>query len=109
MPQKQRTYEGQQSPSRSDDTSAEQHECGPWIECSSSSVARFRYDYANNSMHVIWRIGRGTTYTGVPPEVFTAFTKSRSKGRSVSVMLDPYGYHRITPQEVDAPSSRRRK
>lgn len=102
-----------------------QHDCGPWIEVTKSSrLTRFRYDYGTGDLQVTWRNGRGhvhTTYhvdnvpnaatgkTSKGDEVYRQFATAASKGRRVNTHLNGFGYHASTPDELDAPSSPKRK
>lgn len=76
---------------------------GPWVEVSSSRVAAIRYDGANQAAIVRWTDG-GVPYifTGVSPEVYRAYLKSGSKGRSLGMLGT--SYRPASPHELDAPS-----
>jgi hypothetical protein len=89
----------------------DQHDCGPWIEVTSSRVAAIRYDYMNQAVQVLW-VGRSTSmgyiYLDVPYERFRAFVRARSKGKYINSAMNSYDYRPMTPEELDAPSDERR-
>lgn len=104
---------------------------GPWIETPTSSrVSRYRYDYANRGIQVMWKNGKmagsgpssptavaGTYYGGdvgaeIDYETFRLFARRVSKGKSINNMLNGMGYRGMSVDEVDkktAPSNERRK
>jgi hypothetical protein len=86
----------------------DQHDCGPWIEVTSSRVDRIRYDYQNRAVQVLW-VGkpeaRGYIYLDVPYERFRSFIRSGSKGKFINSAMNAYEYRQMTPEELDAPSN----
>lgn len=91
----------------------QEHDFGPWIETGSTRCNRYRYDYANSTLQVVWLNGRGhivTAYRGVDTDTYRRFAQSASKGRFVNQVLNgaPGGYENIgSPRqaEADAPSN----
>jgi len=98
------------------------YDFGPWIESTASTrLSRYRYDYANSKLVVEWRNGRGhifTTYelgepvdpddpndTSFGATTYRKFAIAVSKGRYVNTTLNPFGYEKSTPEEINAPSN----
>ena len=100
---------------------------GPWVETPNSSrVSRYRYDYLNDSMQVMWKNNKraqsgpssptdlpGTVYgvlAGGGPisyEMFRGYARAVSKGKSVNSMLNNWGYKGMSVDEKEAPSNGR--
>ena len=101
---------------------------GPWIETPNSSrVARYRYDYLNDSMQVEWTNGirsqsgpssptahHATIYgaladggTPIDYEGFRRFARAVSKGRAVNSILNGFGYRGVSVDEIQASSNPR--
>lgn len=85
----------------------ETHDFGMWVMSPKSSrVSGFRYDFANESVHVQWRDGGPSyVYTEVPFEIYEAMVRSPSKGKFINSTLGSYDYRRADPAEEDAPSN----
>lgn len=82
---------------------------GPWVVTPSSTrVSRYRYDYENRAIQVQWRNNKnhGYIYRGADYETYRSFARAVSKGRSVNNLLDNLDYGLMTPDEVDAASTR---
>lgn len=91
-----------------DDTESAYHDIGPWIETASSRCDSYRFDYANQALHVHWvNAPKGhfpfTTYLNVDSSVYRRFAKSASKGRFVNRVLNGYPYRPSSVGEADAP------
>jgi hypothetical protein len=87
---------------------ADQHDCGPWIEVTSSRVDRIRYDYQNRAVQVLWAgkpQTKGYIYLDVPYERFRSFVRTGSKGKYINSAMNAYEYRLMTPEELDAPSN----
>ena len=100
---------------------------GPWIETPNSTrVSKYRYDYLNDSMQVMWANNKraqsgpssptavpGTVYgesangTPISYDMFRGFARAVSKGKSVNTMLNGWGYRGMSVDERDAPSNGR--
>ncbi|NBZ96817.1 MAG: hypothetical protein EBR40_10400 [Proteobacteria bacterium] len=100
---------------------------GPWVETPNSSrVSKYRYDYLNDSMQVMWKNNiraqsgpssptavPGTVYgemangTPITYEMFRQFARAVSKGKAVNTMLNGWGYRGMSTDERDAPSNGR--
>lgn len=100
---------------------------GPWIETPNSTrVSKYRYDYLNDSMQVLWTNGKraqsgpssptavpGTVYgqmangEAISYDMFRGFARAVSKGKSVNSMLNNWGYRGMSTDERDAPSNGR--
>lgn len=84
----------------------DQHDCGPWIEVTSTRVEAIRYDYQNRAVHVRWpRSNTPYIYLDVPYERFRSFIRSGSKGKYINSAMNAYEYRQMTPEEMDAPSN----
>jgi len=93
------------------------HDCGPWIEASSSRVAEYRYDYGNGQLQVRWTNSRGkhgdqTIYqcgdedTGKGgTNVYRAFAQAVSKGKYVNSTLNGIPFWPGDDASFDAPSN----
>jgi arginine/ornithine N-succinyltransferase beta subunit len=89
----------------------DQHDCGPWIEVTSSRVDSIRYDYQNRSVQVLWANkpqSRGYVYRDVPYERFRAFVRASSKGKYINSAMNGYDYDQMTPDELNAPTNDQR-
>jgi hypothetical protein len=85
---------------------------GPWAETPSSTrVASYRYDYMNRETQVTWRNGNnpGYAYMNMNYEDFRRFARVVSKGKYINSTLDGYGYRKLTPDEVSAPTNPKRR
>jgi hypothetical protein len=85
---------------------------GPWAETPNSTrVSAYRYDYMKNETQVTWRNNGnpGYAYMGMSYEDFRRFARILSKGKYINVIDKEFGYRRLTPDEVNAPSNRDRR
>ena len=85
------------------------HDFGPWVMTPKSTrVAGFRYDFANNAVHVQWADrGRAYMYTEVPYEIYRSMVRSESKGKFINSTLGSFDFRKAEPDEDDAPSNDR--
>ena len=82
---------------------------GPWVESPSSSrVSRYRYDYGHRSIQVQWRNNKnhGYVYREADYDTYRSFARAVSKGKSVNGLLNNLDYGLMSPDEVDAASTR---
>lgn len=84
------------------------HDLGPWVELASSRCDATRYDHATKDLQVSWINNKWhyvTTYHNVGYEVYRRLTRSASPGKFVNNVLNGYGYHASTADEMSAVSN----
>lgn len=84
------------------------YDCGPWVETPfSSRVSRFRYDYANDCIHVQWTNNKnpGYMYFGADRFIYQRMARAASKGKFINSPLNGLWYQPITPDALEAPSN----
>lgn len=76
-----------------DEEAAESHpRPGPWVEMSSSRIARARYDKGLQQIQVEFIDGTPWVYDSVPQNVWRNFRRTTSPGRYVNRVLNNYPY-----------------
>jgi hypothetical protein len=109
-----RAQPAEDDPEDNDDSAGEslRTDLGPWAETPNSTrVSAYRYDYMKNETQVTWRNNgnAGYAYSGMSYEDFRRFARVASKGKYINSTLNGFGYRRLTPDEVQAPSNRDRR